>query len=255
MTTGTIVLSKLEFDVLWESEKLPAKHEALTVPSPGRTHTERRKLVAEAFAGLEQRGLAKRDRAVPELADLLIMLAHHQLAIDSWVWTDHRISSLAVVAGSAALLAAVDGPQVWLIPARETSIAEAAVSISGDVVAGPGRSVSVPTDVVTAADAEARGDARAFATALMNKGVSGADAKMMAEMVREMNVRGQFCVTRQQRDQRMARADRVVAFHDTPRGRYVHLAKPNNDGRMWSTVTPADSRRLATCVQELMAEV
>jgi hypothetical protein len=255
MTTGTIVLSKLEFDVLWESEKLPAKHEALTVPSPGRTHTERRKLVAEAFAGLEQRGLATRDRAVPELADLLIMLAHHQLAIDSWVWTDHRISSLAVIAGRAALLAAVDGPQVWLIPARETSIAEAAVSISGDVVAGPGRSVSVPTDVVTAADAEARGDARAFATALTNKGVSGQDAKMMAEMVREMNVRGQFCVTRMQRDQRMVRADRVVAFHDTPRGRYVHLAKPNNDGRMWSTVTPADSRRLATCVQELMMEV
>jgi hypothetical protein len=39
MTKGAIVLSKLEFDVLWESEKLPAKHEALTVPSPGRTHT------------------------------------------------------------------------------------------------------------------------------------------------------------------------------------------------------------------------
>ena len=255
MIKGTIVLSKLEFDVLWESEKLPAKHEALTVPSPGRTHTERRKLVAEAFAGLEQRGLATRDRAVPELADLLVMLAHHQLAIDSWVWTDHRISSLAVVAGSAALLAAVDGPQVWLIPARETSIAEAAVSISGDVVAGPGRSVSVPTDVITAADAETRGDVRKFTNALTNKGVSGQDAKMMAEMVRDMNVRGQFCVTRQQRDQRMLRADRVVAFHDTPRGRYVHLAKRNNDGRMWSTVTPADSRRLATCVQELMMEV
>lgn len=255
MIKGTIVLSKLEFDVLWESEKLPAKHEALTVPSPGRTHTERRKLVAEAFAGLAQRGLATRDRAVPELADLLIMLAHHQLAIDSWVWTDHRISSLAVVAGSAALLAAVDGPQVWLIPARETSIAEAAVSISGEVVAGPGRSVSVPTDVVTAADTEARGDVRAFTNALTNKGVSTQDAKMLAEMVRDMNVRGQFCVTRMQRDQRMVRADRVVAFHDTPRGRYVHLAKPNNDGRMWSTVTPADSRRLATCVQELMAEV
>jgi hypothetical protein len=53
----------------------------------------------------------------------------------------------------------------------------------------------------------------------------------------------------------MVRADRVVAFHDTPRGRYVHLAKPNADGRMWSTVTPADNRRLVTCVQELMAEV
>lgn len=255
MINGTIVLSKLEFDVLWEHEKLPPKHEALTVPSPGRTHTERRQLVAQAFAGLEERGLVSRDRAAPELLDWLNLLAYPQLAIDSWVWTDHRISSLAVVAGSSALLAAVDGPEVWLIPARKTAIAEAAVSVAGDVIAGPGLSVSVPTDVLTAADAEARGDTREFAAALSRAGVSGPDAKTMADMVREMNVRGQFCVTRMQRDQRMHRADRVVAFHDTPRGRYVHLAKPTADGRMWSTVTPADNRLLASCVQELMAEV
>lgn len=255
MIKGTIVLSKLEFDVLWESEKLPPKHEALTVPSPGRTHTERRQLVAQAFADLERRGLAERERAVPNLVDWLNLLAHHQLSIDSWVWTDHRISSLAVVARSAALLAAVDGPEVWLIPARESAIAEAAVSVAGDVVAGPGLSVSLPTDVLSAADAAARGDVGEFAAALTHKGVAGTDARTLAEMVRDMNVRGQFGVTRMQRDQRMVRADRVVAFHDTPRGRYVHLAKPNNDGRMWSTVTPADNRRIAACVQELMAEV
>jgi hypothetical protein len=255
MISGTIVLSRLEFDVLWEYEKLPPKHEAITVPSPGRTHTERRRLVAEAFAGLEERGLVDRERATPELVDKLNLLAYPQLAIDTWVWTDHRISSLAVVSGSAALLAAIDGDQVWLIPARETAIAEAAVSVAGDVVAGPGLSVSVPTDVLTAADAEARGDVREFAAALVRAGVAGPDAKTMADMVRDMDVRGQFCVTRMQRDQRMVRADRVVAFHDTPRGRYAHLAKPNADGRVWSTVTPADNRRLVAFVQELMAEV
>ena len=255
MISGTIVLSKLEFDVLWEHEKLPQKHEALTVPSPGRTHTERRQLVAKAFADLEERGLVDREKATPELLDRLNLLAHPQLAIDSWVWTDHRISSLAVVSGNSALLAAVDGPDVWLIPARESSIAEAAVSVAGDVVAGPGLSVSVPTDVLSAADAEAHGDPRELAAALGRAGVSGSNAKTMADMVRDMNVRGQFCVTRMQRDQRMVRADRVVAFHDTPRGRYVHLAKPNADGRVWSTVTPADTRRLVSCVQELMTEV
>lgn len=255
MISGTVVLSKLEFDVLWEHENLPRKHEALTVPSPGRTHTERRQLVAQAFADLEGRGLAKRDRATPELADWLNVLAYPQLAIDTWVWTDHRISSLAVVAGSTALLAALDGPDVWLIPARETAIAEAAVSVAGDVTAGPGQSVSVPTEVLTAADAEARGDVREFAAALMRGGVAGADAKTVGTMVSEMNVRGQFCVSRMQRDQRLLRADRVIAFHDTPRGRYVHLAKPNADGRSWSTITPADNRRLATCIHELMAEV
>jgi hypothetical protein len=255
MISGTVVLSKLEFDVLWENEKLPPKHEALTVPSPGTTHTERRRLVAQAFADLEQRGLAKRDRATPELVDQLNLLAHPQLSIDSWVWTDHRISSLAVVAGNQALLAVVDGPEVWLIPARETSIAEAAVSVAGDVVHGPGFSVTLPTDLLTAADAEARGDAREFASALTRAGVPGADAKSISTMVTGMDVRGQFGATRTQRDGRALRADRVVAFHDTPRGRYVHLAKPNADGRMWSTVAPADNRRLVTCVQELLTEV
>lgn len=254
-SSATVVLSKLEFDVLWEREDLPPKHEALCVPSPGRTHTERRTLVAQAFDTLEQRGLVKGERAVPELADWLNLLAHPQVSIDSWVWTDHQISSLAALSGNSALLAAVDGPDVWLIPARETGLAEAAVSIAGEVVAGPGYSVSVPTDVLADGDARARGDVREFTAALVRGGVAGPDAKTMADMVNGMNVRGQFGASRLQRDQRMRRAERVVSFHDTTRGRYVYLAKPNNDGRMWSTVTPADNRRLATCVQELLDEV
>ncbi len=252
---GTVVLSTLEFDVLWERERLPRKHEALGVPSPGKTHTERARLVADALAGLRERGLSDGERAVPDLADQLSLLAHPQVCIDSWVWTDHRISSLAVLSGSTALLAAVDGPEVWLIPARDTALAEAAVSVAGDTAPGPGYSVSVPTDALLAADKEARGDRRELAAALMRKGVPGPDAKTLGAMVDGMGLRGQFGASRQRRDQRLARADRVVSFHDTDRGRYVYLAKPNNDGRMWSTITPADNQRLATCVRELLDEV
>jgi hypothetical protein len=255
VVSGTVVLSTLEFDVLWEREHLPRKHEALSVPSPGKTHTERARLVADALAGLAQRGLSDGQRADPELADLLTLLANPQVSVDTWVWTDHRISSLAVVSGSSALLAAVDGDEVWLIPARDTGLAEAAVSIAGDTPAGPGYSVSVPTDVLTAADKESYGDLREFAAALKRGGVPGPDAKTLSDMVGGMGVRGQFGATRQQRDQRMLRADRVVAFHDTSHGRYVYLAKPTADGRLWSTITPADSRRLALCVRELLDEV
>ncbi|MPZ79931.1 MAG: ESX secretion-associated protein EspG [Actinophytocola sp.] len=253
--SGTVVLSALEFDVLWERERLPRKHEALGVPSPGKTHTERAQLVAQALAGLQQRGLADGERAKPELADLLSLLAHPQVCLDSWVWTDRQISSLAVVSGHSALLAAVDGGEVWLIPARDTAIAEAAVSVAGDVLAGPGYSVSVPTDVLKAADKESGGDRREFAAALMRGGVANSDAKTMSDMVAGMGIRGQFCASRMQRDQRMVRADRIVAFHDTAQGRYVYLARPNNHGRLWSTVTPADNQRLAMCLRELLDEV
>jgi hypothetical protein len=251
----TVVLSTLEFDVLWERERLPRKHEALGVPSPGKTQSERAQLVAETLDGLKHRGLSDGERATPELADQLALLARPQVGIDSWVFTDHRISSLAVLSGTSALLAAIDGPEVWLIPARETGLAEAAVSVAGEVTPGPGYSVSLPTDLLMVADKEAKGDERELATALMRKGIAASSAKTLAGMVGGMGLRGQFGATKLLRDQRVVRADRVVAFHDTDRGRYAYLAKPNNDGRMWSTITPADNQRLVTCVEELLDEI
>jgi EspG family len=254
-TSGTVKLSTLEFDVLWERERLPSKHEALGVPSPGKTHTERAQLVKQAFAELAHRGLADGERANPELVDQLNLLARPQVCVDSWVWTDREIRALTVLNGSQALLAVIDSGEVWLIPARDTALTESAVSICGEAPAGPGRSVSLPTDVLTSADTEARGDCRELAAALKRKGIAHSDASTLASMVDGIGIRGQFGAGRVQRDGRATRADRVVAFHDTPNGRYAHLAKPNNDGRTWSTVTPADNRLLAALVRELLDEV
>jgi hypothetical protein len=248
--TGSVVLSTLEFDVLWESERLGARHVALDVPSPGMTHTERAGLVRQAFTGLEQRGLAKGDRAEPELADWLNLLAHPQVSIDSWVWTDHEIRALAVSAGGQGLLAVVEPTEVWLIPARDTALAEAAVSVAGVMPAGRGYSVSVATEVLWAAEARVRGDLQELAGVLRERGMSAGDAKVLASMLSGMGTRGQFGVERRQRDQQPRRADRVVAFHDTQEGRYAYLAKSN-----WSTITPADNVLLAACVWELLEEV
>jgi hypothetical protein len=253
--TGSVVLSTLEFDVLWESERLPDRHVALDVPSPGRTHTERAQLVKEAFDALEQRGLAKNGRAVPELTDWLNLLAYPQCGIDGWVWTDHQISSLAVTGAGAGLLAVVEPTEVWLIPARDTAIAEAAVSIAGIVPAGRGFSVSVATDLLAAADARSHGSVSELVSSLKDSGVSTSDANALAAMLSGMGTRGQFGVERRHRDQQTRRADRVVAFHDTPDGRYGYLARPNVSGQSWSTITPADNAMLAGWVRELLDEV
>jgi hypothetical protein len=253
--SGSVVLTTLEFDVLWESERLPRKHVALGVPSPGKTHTERAMLVKQAFQSLEQRGLANGERASAQLADWLSLLAYPQVSIDSWVWTDHEIKSLAVVAGKQGLLAVVEPAEVWLIPARDTAIAEAAVSVAGVMPAGRGFSVSVPTELLHAADAKAGGDPQAIGSVLRDKGIALSDAKSLTAMLTGMGVRGQFGVESRQRDGRMLRAERVVAFHDTPEGRYAYLARKNVDGSAWSTITPADNTMLAACVQELLDEV
>lgn len=250
----SIVLSTLEFDVLWECERLPGRHVAIDVPSPGRTYAERDELVADALAGLAERGLASGKRVTPELADWLNLLASPQVSVDGWVWTDHEIKALAAASGGEALLAVVDRAQVWLIPTRETALAEAAVSFTGEMPAGPGRSVSLPTDVLREADSVAAGDPAKLSVELSRLGVSDVDANLLAGMVGGMTTRGQFGAERVRRNQRV-RADRVVAFHDTSGGRYVYLAKANPDGRSWSTVTPADNTLLARSVWELLDEL
>ena len=47
----------------------------------------------------------------------------------------------------------------------------------------------------------------------------------------------------------------MIAFHDTPNGRYLHVVKPSADRTQWSTITPADNRVLAMSVRELLDEV
>lgn len=251
----SLVLSTMEFDMLWESEGLPPLHPALRVPSPGRTHTERRELVARAWESLGDRGLARGRRTSGELIDQLNLLAHPKVTIDVWFWADREIKGLAVSTGSQALLAVVDGAEVWLIPARDTSLPESAVSVIGDQPPGVGHSVSLPHDIVRAADAEAKGDPKALVTALEDRRVELWEAQELAGMMVGLTARGQFGAERLGRDGQMRRARRVVAFSDNDSGRYLVQLGAGGDGRDWLTVAPADNHLLATRIWELLEEV
>jgi hypothetical protein len=249
-STGTVVLSTLEFDVAWEAERLTGRNVALDVPSPGTTHTERAVLAGRAWESLEGRGLASRGRVVPELADGFALLANPQTSVDVWIWADRKITGLAAAAGEEAILAVVDGDEVWLIAAHGSALAEAAVSVAGEMPAGHGRSISLPHDTLRAASAEAGLDAEKLIMALERRGVPLHEAQELAGMCDGMSTRGQFGAERGKQ-----RANRVVSFHDTPSGRYLHQLRPSTDGRNWSTVTPVDNQRLASCVWELLDEV
>lgn len=250
------VLSLLDFDVLWENERFPRRHVALDVPSPGKTHTERAQLVADTWRSLEQRGLAERGRATPEVSDDLALLAYPRRAVYGFIWApDRKITLLAASNGGNALMGVVDGGEVWLIRTRDNALADAAVSVAGEMPAGPGQSMSVPTKVLISADSRARGDWQRLVTELVDEHVSLSQAQVLVSMVAGMTTRGQFGVETARGAERPRRADRVVAFHDTPNGRYLHLVKPSADRTEWSTITPADNQRLAAGVWELLDEV
>ena len=253
---GTVVLSTLEFDVAWEGERLTRRNVALDVPSPGVTHTERAVFVEQAWGSLSERGLAANGRLVPELADAFALLANPQVSIDIWIWVDGRkIKGLAAGAGDEAVLAVVDGDEVWLIDARASALAEAAVSVAGEMPAGYGRSISLPNDLLRKASEEAGKDAEKLVLSLERHGLPLHEAQELAGMCDGMSTRGQFGVERARPSGPPVRAGRVVAWHDTPSGRYLHQVRPSSDGRSWSTITPIDNARLAGCVWELVQEV
>lgn len=266
-TAQSVVLSALEFDVLWEAEGLPPRHVAVDVPSPGATHTERAKLRGRAWDTLRARDLVRRGSVLPELSDRLHLLARPDLSIDVWVWTDREIKGLAACADTGdtatdgvdgaddAVLGVVDGSEVWLIPVRRDALAESAVSVAGELSGGVGRSVSVPQNVLRDADAEANAGPERLADGLASRGVPTGDARELAGMCTGIGLRGQFGAECRLRDRRVHRAERVIAFHDTDAGRYRYLRWQDEAGRAWGTVTPADNRQLANSVLELLDEL
>ena len=212
------VLSLLEFDVLWENERFPRRHVALNVPSPGATHTERARLVAETWRALERRGLAERGRAAPDVTDDLALLAYPRQAVYGFIWApDRKITLLAASNGGSALMGVVDGGEVWLI--RAESIVDAAVSVAGDMPAGPGQSISLPMKVLAAADSRAHGDPQRLVLELADENMPLGQAQALVAMLAGMTTRGQFGVETARGAERPKRANRVVAFHDTPNGR------------------------------------
>ncbi|GAA4619498.1 ESX secretion-associated protein EspG [Saccharopolyspora hordei] len=253
------MLTALEFDVVCEAEKLTEhRHIVLDVPSPGVTYTERAELVQQAWASLRAKRLAEsaRDRLDVDFADLVGLLDRPQRSVDVRIWADRSIRALASANGSAGLLTIVDGDVVEMTPVRGGALAEAAVSVAGDVPPGTGRAVSLPNDILRqASDHAGPNDPLAFTDELRALGIPADDAADVAHMANGMGVRGQFGAEGNRSRGRPQRADRVVAFHDTDQGRYLHVVRPSGDGRRWSTIAPADNARIAEYTRELLAEV
>jgi hypothetical protein len=235
------------------------RHIVLDVPSPGATHTERAELVAEVWTNLHSRRIAKsdRDRLDAEVAGVLGLLRRPERSIDVRIWADRSIRAQACATGEAGVLAIVDDDLVELTPIRGSALADAAVSVAGDGPPGEGCSVSLPHDLLReASDVAGQHNPQVFLDELRVLGVGFGDATEVVRMADGMGMRGQFGAERTSaQDFRTERADRVVAFHDTPSGRYLHVVRPSGDGRLWSTIAPADNARVAAYVQELLAEL
>jgi hypothetical protein len=250
-----ISVSALEFDVLWEHLRLGDMPLVVKVPSPGKTLEERARLEEQAWADLEARGLGRPVGVHPEIKHVCRLLARPDREIDCRTYVERGIRLMAASVGGDAAVAVLSEGQLSLRRASASSLASAAVGLLPSRPAGPGQSVTLRSEDFEAAANNAGGSQQGFRDALAGRGVRGGDAAALAEMIKDVRGTGNFGAAARDRLGRRQRAERVVSFFDTDDGRYMQIRRESPDGNLWTTISPADSRKLAAHVEQLLAEI
>jgi hypothetical protein len=250
-----ITLTALEFDVLWEHLRLGAMPLVVKVPSPGKTDEERARLEARAWADLDARGLGRPVEVDPDIEEILGVLAKPLREVDMRAYVGRNVRVLAAAADAVGVVAELSGDTVTLRRASAAGLPSAALAVLPSLAAGPGRSVTLRTADFEHAARSAGRTREGFGAALLGTGMRADDAEVLAEMIGDVAHTGNFGAAARDRLGRRRRADRVVSFFDTEDGRYVQIRRPADDGTLWTTISPADVRKLTHHVTELLDEV
>ena len=252
--TEPIAISALEFDVLWEHLRLAEMPLVLRVPSPGRTYTERRELIASAWQSLGQRGLCHRLSVADRLANLLRLLESPDQEIDGRFGATKGVRLLVAATADEAVFALLTKHGLTLSEIPVTGLAREALAALPYVPAGPGESITIRAADLDAAATNAP-NPDAFELALRQRGQSARDATTLRRMLGNVRRQGQFGASARTRRGHRRRAPHVIGFFDTEAGRYLQLRQTTTDGVAWSTISPADTRLLTTQLGDLLASV
>jgi hypothetical protein len=238
-----LTITALEFDVLWEHLGLDAMPLVLRVPSPGRTDDERAKFVNHAWDSLSRRGLGSPVDLDPRLARLVFLLNRPEREIDGRMWIGSQLRLFAAATGDEAALATMVGSQLTLRSADASGLPRYALSVLPEAAGGPGQSITLRTADFEAAAREATDQAR-LAAELRDRGVRETDANDLAEMIGDVVHQGQYGSARRDKWGRRIRAGRVISFFDTKEGRYLQIRREAAGMEAWTTISPADPRRM-----------
>jgi hypothetical protein len=247
--TGAVVLSHLEFDLVWEDLGFGEPPLALDVPSHGATEADRDQLGTEVFASLASAGLIRDDEVDPELEELLGMLRHHTTSVDAVVFGEQPWRVLAAVRGSRGVLAVLNSGELALEPVPADGLVRAVVRVLGDRPAGPGEQVRLPRAAYSAA-------LRAYA----ESGYTGLERALAAAGVRGNAMRPLITIAEAGRlgaGQLAVNGARgrspVLTWSDTVAGRYVVTTEDVRD-EQWVRVVPADLAWITRRLTDLVAE-
>ncbi len=239
-----VVLSTVEFDVVWRSLGVGAPPVVLQLPSPGRTHTQRRRVEAEVWVRLRERDLTSGSN----LFQLLGLLAAPSPRAELRAWGAATVRAVAAGGGDAGVLVRRRDGTVVLDPCASVAGATAGLLAGGRP--GPGRAVSVPDADLDAALSHPSG--AGLRADLVTLGVDSVEAGLMARMLHGVAGRAQITVAVPDRWGVLRRSGELLEVLDTPAGRYLMIRTRSGDGICWATVAPVDDRRLRYRVAELL---
>lgn len=239
----------MEFDVVWRALAFDELPLILDVPSPGATFGERAEVVARAWAALVERELADdHGRARTGLVDALSVIAHRRQSLHLRVFGRDAVRAMLATRGSRAVLARLEGERLSVATVPGSRLIGALLSVLPDLPPGRGHSVSVAVDVFAEA-ARAAGPTAGW-DVLTRHGMNRTDARALLDMTTGSVRTGQIAAELRPPNGRIIRSDRVVAFHDTPSGRYQAIRAGGH-----LTVAPATRATLARRVSELLTEL
>ncbi|WP_033292791.1 ESX secretion-associated protein EspG [Amycolatopsis jejuensis] len=246
-----VVLSHLEFDLLWNDFDLGPAPYPLEVPSHGATMDDRDVLGAQVAEGLAAAGLLDaEDELHPRLGELFALLADPVYSVDLLVFRDPPLRALAAAGRKLGVLAVLDAGELALRPCLPDEVPMLAASVVGTAGPGPGDAVRLPRDAFSAAmQAFADSGHDAFERVLARAGIAGRDLRALSTLVTTPRAGyGQLAVNGP------GGRSPVVAWYDTEAGRYGAVVQ-ESAGTRWVTVAPADGAWLADRMTALFREV
>ncbi|GLY69393.1 ESX secretion-associated protein EspG [Amycolatopsis taiwanensis] len=244
-----IRLSASAFDIVWTDLGFACPPAPLRVPSVGATDRERADIRGDVYRNLGARGLCVGDRLDEVLLARLETLAGAEVYVECEALIDldaeAPLRAVAAAGGKRAVLATQPSRTIGLSAIRETEIPAAVVDLVPGLEPGPGYGVSLPASVLGA-----RIDDPVFGDGGGTSSYQTQIREVLAIQARPVLGAGQFSV-RVRRDRRLCRTGGVSWFR-TDVGAYFGTIAEGRGGQDWVTVAPADPRRLAARLAELL---
>jgi EspG family len=258
----TVELSHNEYRSAWHALGLGTRHWNLDLPGlPELTEQERRAQTGWTLDGLRARGLADHRSLAPALADPLRLLASPAREIYGWVRTGvAHVRLLAGSRGEWGALAMLDEHRLVVRTGPAGELCTAVARQLSDRPAGPGSSVSVPSELLERpAENGQRGlTGEQLENRLIRGGVKPPEARTFAAMVHGPKTGGgKFGVARRDRDRdgRRHPAGVALTYLATERGGYTLQPVRGADRSGWITLAPATLMQVAQRISQLLDSV